>query len=240
MIRLLGLVISIGIADSLNPTTIAPCLYLASGRHARRQVAEFTLAVFLVYMVGGLIIALGPGRLVRSLIPHPGRHLGYLLEAIAGATMLTASVFLWSYRRRLATVDAPQLKREGRSGAIMGATITAVELPTAFPYFAAIAAIVGTGVDVDRVVFLLGVFNLCFIAPLLGILGTLIFAGHDAQRRLTRGREWLEARWPVVLAVLFLLAGVIVMFLGLTGLLSSRHGVGRVFRRLRRALHLHP
>ena len=51
MIRLLGLVISIGIADSLNPTTIAPALYLASGRHPRRQVAEFTLAVFAVVQV---------------------------------------------------------------------------------------------------------------------------------------------------------------------------------------------
>ena len=35
MLRLIGLVVSIGLADSLNPTTLAPALYLASGEHAR-------------------------------------------------------------------------------------------------------------------------------------------------------------------------------------------------------------
>ena len=35
MLRVLGLVISIGLADSLNPTTIAPALYLATGDKAR-------------------------------------------------------------------------------------------------------------------------------------------------------------------------------------------------------------
>lgn len=240
MIRLLGLVISIGIADSLNPSTIGPALYLASGQHARRQVAEFTLAVFLVYLIGGLAIALGPGELILSLAPHPGRHLGYVLEAVAGGAMLAAASFLWGYRSRLARLDPPLVNRRGRSGAVLGATITAVELPTAFPYFAAIAAIVGTGVDLDHIVFFLLVFNACFIAPLLGIVGTLAFAGDNAQRLLARGRKQLEAHWPAVLATLALLAGLIVIFLGLTGLIASRHGFGRYIRRLRKALHLRP
>ena len=115
MIRLLGLAISIGIADSLNPTTIAPCLYLASGRHPRRQVAEFTLAVFAVYLVGGLAIALGPGQLFLSIVPRPGRHLGYVLETLAGGAMLAAAAFLWSYRSRLAQTSPPQPKSGGRS-----------------------------------------------------------------------------------------------------------------------------
>ena len=42
MLRLIGIVISIGLADSLNPTTIAPALYLATGENARNRVAEFT------------------------------------------------------------------------------------------------------------------------------------------------------------------------------------------------------
>ena len=60
---MMGIVISIGLADSLNPTTIAPALYLASGERPRERVTEFTLAVFAVYLVGGLMIALGPGQL---------------------------------------------------------------------------------------------------------------------------------------------------------------------------------
>ena len=53
MLRLIGLVISIGLADSLNPTTIAPALYLATADHARTRLIEFTLGVFAVYLIGG-------------------------------------------------------------------------------------------------------------------------------------------------------------------------------------------
>ena len=102
------------------------------------------------------------------------------------------------------TAEAPEINTRGRSSAILGATITAVELPTAFPYFAAIAALVGADLSVVRIVFLLVIFNVCFILPLLAILGVLTFAGPNAQLVLTRGREWLEARWPTVLAVLAL------------------------------------
>ena len=51
MFRLVGLVVSIGLADSLNPSTIAPALYLATGEHPRTRVTEFTFGVFVVYFV---------------------------------------------------------------------------------------------------------------------------------------------------------------------------------------------
>jgi cytochrome c biogenesis protein CcdA len=241
MIRLLGLVITIGFADSLNPTTIAPALYLAAGDRARRQVAEFTLAVFAVYLGGGLAIALGPGQLLLAIVPRPGRHLGYLLEIVAGVAMLACAALLWGYRHRLAESTAPEINPRGRSSAILGATITAVELPTAFPYFAAIAAVVGADVGVVRTVLLLVIFNVCFVAPLLGIVAVLTFSGPNAQLLLTRGREWLEARWPTVLAVLALVAGVIVTLLGVTGLAVGHHNdFGTFSRKFRKALHLHP
>jgi len=240
MIQLLGLVISIGIADSLNPTTIAPALYLAAGDHARRQVSEFTAAVFVVYLLGGLAIAFGPGELLLAVVPRPGRHLGYVLETVAGVAMLGAAAVLWVFRGRLAQTDPPEVKPRGRSSAILGATITAVELPTAFPYFAVIATLVGADLGVLRLFVMLVIFNVCFILPLLGIVATLTFAGANAQLVLTRGREWLEARWPVVLAVLALVAGLVVTTLGVTGLALSHHNdFGTFSRKLRRALHLH-
>jgi cytochrome c biogenesis protein CcdA len=239
MLRLIGLMISIGFADSLNPTTIAPALYLAANeKNPRNQVAEFTIAVFAVYLLGGLAVALGPGQLLLALVPRPSKHLGYLLEIVAGVAMLTAGAFLWSYRKQLAKRDPPEVKADRRSSAILGATITAVELPTAFPYFAAIAAVVGSGQDVVRQVILIVLFNVCFIAPLLGIIATLTFAGPNAVRFLARGREFLERRWPVVLAVLALVAGVFVTLLGVTGLASTHHNdFGNFSRRLRGLFH---
>ncbi|MEO6858895.1 MAG: GAP family protein [Solirubrobacteraceae bacterium] len=239
MLRLIGLVISIGIADSLNPTTIAPALYLTSAPQARSKLMRFTAAVFAVYLVGGVIIALGPGELLLSLVPHPGKRLSYVLELVAGVAMLTAAAFLWGHRESLGRREVQsEVRNERRSSALMGAAITAVELPTAFPYFAAIAAIVGSGLGIFRQIMLLVLFNLCFIAPLLGILATLTFAGPNAQRMLTTGREKLEANWPTVLAVLALLAGLFVTLLGITGLGSMRRDhLGGFARRLRHLLH---
>lgn len=238
MLHLVALVISIGLADSLNPTTIAPALYLAGGPHARRQVTEFTFGVFAVYLLGGLAIALGPGQLILSLVPHPDREDRYVLEIIAGAAMIAAAAFLWGYRDRLAERKVPTVKPRGRSSVVLGAVITAVELPTAFPYFAAIAAIVGSGLSIANQALLLVLFNVCFVLPLIGIVATLTFAGDRAQELLAFGRRKLEAHWPALLAGLALLAGVFVLALGVSGLAGMGHShFGSFARRLRRLLH---
>jgi cytochrome c biogenesis protein CcdA len=238
MFRLIGLCVSIGFADSLNPSTIAPALYLATGERARGRVTEFTLAVFGVYFIGGAAIVLGPGQLLLSLLPHPHRPVRYIIEIIAGVAMLIAAVLLWAHRDRLAAREPPDFDPRGRSGLLMGATISAIELPTAFPYFAVIAAIVGSEVGVATQLFLLLLFNVCFVAPLGAIVATLAFGGDHAERMLAAGRSFLQRHWPVLLAGLALLAGIIVVLLGVTGLTSRGHnGFGHLMRRLRHIIH---
>jgi cytochrome c biogenesis protein CcdA len=238
MIRLIGLAVSIGLADSLNPTTIAPALYLASGERARGRVFEFTLGVFGVYTIGGLAIALGPGQLLLSLVPHPGRLTRNLLEVVAGVAMIVAAAFLWRHRTALSNRSVPELKPDGKASWVLGATITIVELPTAFPYFAVIAAIVGSGMDPVRQVLLLLLFNVCFVLPLVGIVATLTFAGDRAQQLLTTGRDWLEGHWPQLLAGLALVAGLFVTLLGVTGLAGRSHGhLGRLINRFHKLIH---
>ncbi len=239
MFRLIGLVVSIGIADSLNPTTIAPALYLASGERARGQVTEFTLGVFVVYLLGGAAILLGPGQLILSLVPKPDAEDRHVLEVIAGAVMIASAGVLWYHRERLADRELPDIGAENRSSAILGATITAVELPTAFPYFAVIAALVGSGLGTAHQLVLLVVFNICFVLPLIGIVGTLTFAGEHAERMLSAGRRFLQRHWPKVLAGLMLLAGLFVVLLGVTAL--AGHGHSRFNRFMRHFRHiLHP
>ncbi len=234
MLRLIGIAISIGLADSLNPSTIAPALYIATGERARGRVAEFTIAVFAVYFVGGAAIAVGAGQLVRSLLPHPRHHITDVIEVAVGVAMIAGAALLWGYRERLADRDPPDFDPHGRSSWVLGASITAVELPTAFPYFAAIAAIVGSGYGPVRELMLLLLFNVCFILPLLAIVATLTFAPNRADRLLSTGRDFLQRHWPAVLAGLAFLAGLFVVALGLTGI-GATHS--RFLRRLHRTLH---
>jgi cytochrome c biogenesis protein CcdA len=242
MVRLLVLMVSIGLADSLNPTTIAPALYLAAGERPRTRVAEFTLSVFVVYLAGGALIALGPGQLIRHALPDLDvvRTVRYTGEILAGVLLILGAGMIWRRRHRMVERGIPAANPKRSSSILLGATITAVELPTAFPYFAAIAAIVGSSLGPVRELMLLLVFNICFILPLIGIVLTLVFARDRADRVLSRARGYLERRWPHLLCVLIAIVGLIAILFGVTGLAMGIHGgVGRFFRRVRPRLHLH-
>jgi len=237
MLRVLGLVVSIGLADSMNPSTIAPALYLAAGDAPVRNLVEFTFAVFAVFLLGGALIVLGPGEALLALVPHPSATTRYILETVAGVAMLVAAAYLWQGRKRLGHRHQSGPPKESRSSALLGAAIAGIELPTAFPYFAVIAAIVGSGLGLGQRVLLLVIYNVCFVLPLLVILGIVAVAGDRATEILGRGRRFLERRWPVLLASLALVAGVFVTLLGVTGLAGAGHGtVGRVSRRVRHVL----
>src|SRR5438067_1237160 len=152
MIRLLILVISIGLADSINPSTIGPGLFLAAGDKPRSSVAEFTLSIFVVSLAAGALIALGPGQLIRNAVPNLDvRHtVRYVAEVVAGVLLLIAAALIWRRRDRMVARGLPATNPKRRSSVLLGATIALVELPTAFPYFAAIAAIVGSGLGAVR------------------------------------------------------------------------------------------
>ena len=242
MLRLLSLVISIGLVDAINPSTIAPALYLATAEHPRRQVAEFTISVFVVYLAGGALVAIGPGQLLRNAFDLDVQQtIRHVAEIVAGVLLIVSAAILWRRRGRLIERGIPQAKPKGRSGALLGATITAVELPTAFPYFAAIAAILGSGLNPVKQLGLLVVFNVCFVLPLIAIIATLTFAGESSSRILATWRDFLDRRWPALLAGLLLLVGIVGIVFGVTGLAAQGKGrVGGFFRHIRKMFHLHP
>jgi cytochrome c biogenesis protein CcdA len=217
MLRLLGIVISIGLADSLNPSTVAPALYLATAPNPRRTVAQFTIGVFIVYLLGGALIALGPGALVLSVVPKPDATARHVLEVLAGVLLLAMAALLWRHRDRLGRKQLPQISSRSRTSWLMGATITALELPTAFPYFGALGVIVGSGQSLPNQLLLMTLFNVCFVMPLLAILLALWIAEERAELALARVSAFLQRHWPVLLAGVAVIAGFITIGLGATG-----------------------
>ncbi|HET9718443.1 MAG TPA: GAP family protein, partial [Solirubrobacteraceae bacterium] len=132
--------------------------------------------------------------------------------------------------------EEAEKETKARSGSafVAGVGIALAELPTAFPYFAAIAAIVGSGASPIKQLGLLVLFNVCFVLPLLAILAILWLYPSHAQEYLTRARLFLHRHWPKLLAGAALLVGLFVIVLGVTGL--AGHGHGRFGRFLR---HVH-
>jgi cytochrome c biogenesis protein CcdA len=219
VLALVVLVVSIGIADSLNPSTLGPALLYAVGRHARRDVAEFTLGVFTVSTAGGLALLLGPGRLLASRVSKPSPHTVHVAELVAGAAVLALAGILWLGRGRVARRLGRRPERTARSAFFLGAGIMAVELPTAFPYFAAVAAIVGSRSGTGTQVALVLLYNVAFVAPLVALLVIITAAGSRGAELAASARSMLQLWAPVALPAALALIGLVLLVLGAVGLL---------------------
>jgi cytochrome c biogenesis protein CcdA len=221
MLRLAGVVIAVGLADSLNPSTVGPAMYLAAATKGALRVMLFAIGVFTVNLAAGIVLTLGPGRLLRGLVPHPERTGRHVIELVAGVVLLAVAVALWLRRRSLARRALPMRSGSSGSALIAGGLIAAVELPTAMPYLAVIAAVVASSANAPQAIGLLALYCVAFVAPLLVIVATLLVAGERAERWLQEGSAWLQRRWPVVLASLLLLVGSGLTVLGGAGLLKQ-------------------
>ncbi len=214
MVALIALALSVGIVDSINPSTVGPALYLATGANAVRSLALFIVGVFGVYAACGIALALGAGQF----IPHPDEHRLHLLETGFGAGALILAAVLWMVRDRVAA----HLERHGgigeRAPLLLGAGIMVVELPTAFPYFAVIAAVGGSGRSAATQIGLVLLFNLAFVVPLLAILLLRGLASGRSRETLTSWRRRIDRQGAVLAPVLVLAIGFALLVLGISGL----------------------
>jgi cytochrome c biogenesis protein CcdA len=217
-----ALVVTIALADSLNPSTVAPAVALAIQEHGARRAAAFTAGVGLVSLAGGLVLVAGPGEAILAAVPHPGESVKHVGEVLFGVVLLVLAGLAWAGRHRLArslsqSDEEDREKRRSGLGAVfgLGAGIMALELPTAFPYFAAIAAIVGTGAPVGSQLLLVVLFNLVFVAPLLAIVAVRAIAGDRATDKLARLRDGVARHAGMVLAVVLSAGGLALIAVGL-------------------------
>jgi cytochrome c biogenesis protein CcdA len=218
VLALLALVISIAAADSLNPSTLAPALYFAIGPHGRRDVATFTLGVFAVSFAGGLVLTFGPGQALLARVTKPSPHTVHLIELVAGGAALPAAAVLWRARAHIAARLAGGKQPSSRSAWLVGAGIMAVELPTAVPYLAAIAAIVESGHDDTTQIVLVLLYNIVFVAPLIVLFAVLALSGARGAQIAARARLLLDRWAPRVAPAALGVASAVLLTLGAVGL----------------------
>jgi cytochrome c biogenesis protein CcdA len=221
VLKLAVLITGIALADSVNPGTIGPALYFATTKHAVRRVTEFTAGFFIVNFLAGVLIVVGPGQLLVSLASRPGPEVRHIIELAAGLILIGVAIALFLGRTRLAaSVDTGKELRSGHAWGL-GVALGAAELPTAFPYFAALAAVIGSGLGLPNQLLLVLLFNVLFIAPKLVIIGGIVFGGERARQWLSRAGDWLRLHWPVVFAWVALISGLLLAAFGGVWLLQN-------------------
>jgi len=213
------LVASIAVADSINPSTVVPALWMAST--PRAHLVSFTFGVFAMYLAGGLVLVFGPGPALISALHHIGGTVEHSLEAAGGVVVLAVAFGVWRSRNseRLARLPQPGCTRA--SAFMLGAGIMAVELPTAFMYFGAISAVLASHRAAGVEVALIVVYNALFVAPLVAILAIRRLAGERTERWLASGWTRLLGFGQLLLAGVTGGAGAVLLIIGVTGLLAA-------------------
>ena len=219
MLKLALTIVAIALADCLNPSLIGGELLVATRPHPRRGVAAFTVAAFTVTFLFGLAFALGLGDLILSLVPKPGATVKYSLITAAGLVMVVGGAIIVIRRRALAASAATDEQHQTHgSAALIGAGLAGVELLTAFPYFGAIALIVGSGVSNGGKLSLLLLYCVIYTLPLIAIALVFAVMGEQAERVLRPAGAWLTAHWPLIVGPLTGAIGAGVLAFGITQL----------------------
>jgi cytochrome c biogenesis protein CcdA len=208
-------VASIAVADSVNPSTILPALWMA-GR-SRAHLMSFTLGVFVAYLAGGLVLVFGPGPVLISALHHVRGTVEHTVEVAAGAVVLAVALGLWRSRRSERVARLPRPGSTRASAFALGAAIMGVELPTAFIYFGAITAVLASHRGALAEVSMLVVYNTLFVAPLVAIFVIRRFAGERAERWLASGSERVIGFGQLLLAGLTGCAGALLVIVGVIG-----------------------
>ena len=172
---LLGL-LALALVDSINPSAIVVTLYLLSRERAHAQVAAYVAAIFLTYLALGTTMMLGIDALLPSFRIAGDSGPGLIVQGFIGLAML-----LYAIRAPAAAASAPQAEPRASTYAAvagLGVTVTALELPTAVPYFGAIALLTNADLPMAEWLPLLVLYNAIFVLP-----PVLLLAGHIVFRK---------------------------------------------------------
>lgn len=219
MAKLALAVVVIALPDCINPSLIGGELLVATGQHPRRKTATFTIAAWTVTFLFGLALALGLGDLILSVVPKPSATVKYGLMAAAGLSLVLGGAVMWIRRKTLVSGEHKRGRgEEHQPAALLGAGIAGLELLTAFPYFAAIALIVGSGVSNVGKLWLLILYCVVYALPLIAISVTIAVAGEGAERILAPIGDWLFGHWPALVAPLTAAFGAALLAFGIVQL----------------------
>jgi cytochrome c biogenesis protein CcdA len=204
-------VLGLAVVDAINPSALAMTLILLAHPQAVPRVLTYIGGILATYLVLGVALMLGFSTALRAFgtaLDHPAV---LALQALLGLSLLIYALFAPTASR---TEHAPRgPSRAGLVGMfLLGATVTAVELVTALPYFGAIAVMTAARLAIAQWLPLLFVYNAIFIAPPLALLGLHVLLGRRLGHRYAHWREVLargarESVLWIVALVGFALAG---------------------------------
>jgi cytochrome c biogenesis protein CcdA len=183
--------LALALVDSINPSAIVVTLYLLSRGRVPAQVGVYVAAIFLTYLTLGTMMMSGLDALLPSLRTTSESRVGFIVQGVIGLAML-----LYAIRAPTTARSAPRVEPGASTYAalaLLGVTVTTMELPTAVPYLGAITLLTTADLPMARWLPLLVLYNAIFILPpVLLLVGHIVF-GKRLDARYADLRDRLQA-----------------------------------------------
>lgn len=215
----IGTVLGLAIADSLNPFSVAAMVYLLGTSRPIVNGALFTLGTFITYLAGGVLLYFGWDAAVAAVAPLLPPWSLIAVEVTAGALLLALGLWMWRKRREGGDFKPPT-NLSTLTVLAFAVASTIGDLPTALPLFGAVNLMVA-----DRSILVLGdlltvaVYCALYCAPLLAVLAVRAASGAASEPIFGRVRGAVDWLLEKAMAPLTCLAGVLLVGDGLRRLL---------------------
>jgi cytochrome c biogenesis protein CcdA len=180
--------LALAVVDGINPSAIVVTMYLMARQRPPAQILTYIAAIFLTYLTLGMLMMLGLDAVLPSARASADSRLGFIIQGCIGLALLLFAL------RAPAAKSAPPAEPRGTSYvavAVLGVTVTTMELPTAIPYFGAIALL--TGLPTGEWLPLLVLYNAIFVLPPLLLLAGHVVFGRRMDARYADLRQRLQA-----------------------------------------------
>lgn len=206
---LLVSLVPLALVDSVSPVRLAALVAVLGSRRPIADSAAFLVALAASYYLVGLLIALGVDRLFDYLFPTDPKPIDFALGGLVGLGLV---VFGSRNLRR------PHMEREprkgfseGRSPFLLAIKINAATGLAGLPYIAAIDLMLRSELPDWQLLLALAFYCAVFMMPFAALVLTRILLGRRADRLLERINRAIGEWMPRMMAVLFVLLGLVLL-----------------------------
>ena len=210
---LISTLLLLALLDSLNPITIAATVFLLLTPRPVFRTATFLAGAGLAYFAGGALLYLGLGAVFERVLDYLSGLWLHLLLVGGGVRMVGAAVWMDRSPPREDASGKGRVKNLNPALTfLIGANVTASDLPTAFPLIAAVERMTSAGLEIPAALAALALYVAVYALPLFLLLaGYLLLRGRSAP--LLRSAERIMNRWsrPVTIGALYVLGALLVL-----------------------------
>ena len=215
MLELLAILVPIVVTDAMNPVLAAAVIFALGTSRPYRGAFWVLCGWFAVYLVSGLVIAVGL-EWVTQILANPRPIDFYIQTPIALALIWFAYTTARTGENPRTSQQVPQPTRSDHtlsapSGFVLGATINLIGLPFAIPYFAAIDQILKADLSFTGALLVLALYNLAYVLPFAGLALLRWIYRDRADVLFKRINAWMEKASAVLMPIVFFLIGAVLL-----------------------------